>query len=106
MQLHLKANRQVVCQYPLGDLRRVKCAVDWRNQHRATFGKTVLGEDGTRPFVVTAVGEYEFHFVVRRKMLNVGPQVLATFARAGGFQVDDAGNPRVDRRDIVGALGF
>jgi hypothetical protein len=106
VQLQLEAHWQAVGDQPVGQRCRWQLVVHRRKKQRTEGCKLPFLDHLTRPFVVGAVFEDEFELVVGGQQGQVLPTIPIALAGAGGFDVDDARDARVDLANIEGARGF
>ena len=84
VQLQLHAHRQVVCQYPLSQVASLQLRMAGRKQNVSHLARQlVLIQFETRPFIVLAVANHEFHLV----MSETDPDLLLRVC--GGSEADD-----------------
>src|SRR6266550_3846226 len=90
VQLELDAHRQAVGEHPLGQRARIHDAMNRRQMDRRRTQRQVVPRDRlARVLVVRAIPYDKLHLVVRPKSIEVAPIVLAGFAAARTFHIED-----------------
>ena len=118
MQLRLHAHGQGIGQNPLGEglwiqpraPRNISVfCLRPRGAHQDAIhfrAQRVLDHDVFGPFIIAAISDDKFNFVMRLQVFKVAPQVAPALATGGALQVHNANAARVERGNIKRAGSF
>ncbi len=118
MELELESGGEAIGEHPFhkgmrgeagtaGDFIFVRLFVDGGEEDGGTTLIELMGFDhGAGPFVVRAIENDEFYFIMGSEVIEVLEEVFAHFAAAGCLEIEDTDSAGIAGGNIEGAGGF
>src|SRR5580704_12705926 len=96
MQLYLESHRQLILQYPVGELAGRQLLVARREEHRTALRQRKFREARAAPLIVVPAADHELDQIVGVKMRQFPVTVAAFFPGSRCLDVDHLDHARVD----------